>query len=172
MGGEVFRSVRKHYNRQNEFSPREVGLKHPDNSSFIKVRDDGSIEIFAGDEVSIVLNAVSRTITFNADVVKFHTRAQGGLRWNKIAFNERAIGFSEPTFIAVEDNLDVKSVYRGVDYYTDGIPNPERFTFKDPNTGEAITLDQYVARFGVSSLPEEEDKEPQTVLKPNNLREI
>lgn len=168
MSAKFFKSVRENLNRQDRYGNREVGVTHPDNNSFIRLRDDGSVEIFAGEEVSIVLNPISRTVTINADCVKFHTRTEGGLRWNKIAFNERAVGFSEPTFIAVEDTLDIKSVYRGVDYYTDGLLPSARFTFADPTSGEQVTLDEYAARFQTEKAKDEINEK----TNPNSLEEV
>jgi hypothetical protein len=37
--------------KRSSFSRREVGLSHPDTSSFIKLNDRGEIEIFAGEEL-------------------------------------------------------------------------------------------------------------------------
>lgn len=170
MTDEIFDSVRKHLNQQDIFGTREVGVTHPDNGSFVRIKDDGSIELVAGGETSIILD-VSGVVSINADVIKLHTRAEGGFRWNKVAFNERAVGFSEPTFIEVEDTLDIKSIYRGVDYYTDGAVPASKFSFKDPNTGETISLEEYASRFAPESY-EEDDEEPVAALKPNSLREI
>ena len=69
--------------RRNEFSKREVGLNHPDNSSFIRLNDDGDIEIFAAPGVGMIISGDSKTIkntqssfrfafctTFNTRLVK------------------------------------------------------------------------------------------------------
>lgn len=169
MGQDMFKSIRDHLNAQNVYGRREVGLTHPDTSSFIRLRDDGAVEIFAGEEVSLVMHP-SGTVTINADCIKFHTRSGGGLRWNKVAFNDRAVGFSEPTFIKVEDALDVKSVYRGVDYYTEGILPSSSFKFTDPVTGESLTLEEYAAQFRDD--PEVTKSESNPKPNPNNLNEI
>lgn len=102
---------------QEQFSVREVGITHPDNPGFIRICDNGDIEIMAGDGLSIVMNSRSRSISFVADSIKFITKKDGGLKWNRLTFNEKATGFSQPTFLTI-DEREALGVYRGVDYFT------------------------------------------------------
>ena len=67
-------------NRRSQFSQREVGLTHPDTSSFLRLNDEGDIEIFAAPGVGIVISASSNTISFFAEKVRFFLRG----RWIKV----------------------------------------------------------------------------------------
>lgn len=109
--------------QQNTFSANEPGLTHPNQSSHVRLRDNGDIEIVAGDVVSMVMSLSSRTITFTADVVKFLTKDQQGLRWNNLAFNPKAATYSQPTFLALTDD-HIVDLYQGASAY---VP-----TSKDP----------------------------------------
>jgi len=102
---------------QSEFSGREVGVTHPDLPSFIRLGDGGDIEISAGEGLGIILNPRNRSITLIADHVNIMTKHEGGLRWNKVAFNDRAVHFNEPTFMKVDDLEDNHSIYKGVDAF-------------------------------------------------------
>lgn len=85
-------------NKRKNFSAREVGLTHPDNSSFIRLNDSGDIELFAAPGIGIVISAATRTISLFADNIRFHTK-EDGLKWNSMDFNYSANDFTEPTFI-------------------------------------------------------------------------
>ena len=39
--------VEKELTKRKKFSEREVGFTHPDNNSFLRLNDQGDIEIFA-----------------------------------------------------------------------------------------------------------------------------
>lgn len=53
-------SIADELKRRNQFSRREVGLNHPDNDAFIRLNDDGDIEIFAAPGVGMVISATSK----------------------------------------------------------------------------------------------------------------
>ena len=112
----TFDQPNKIYHRQNEFSESEVGLTHPDTAAFFKLCDNGDIELVAGNGVSILMSPRSRSITLNADTIKFMTKHEGGLRWNRLIFNEQASSFQEPTFLDFDDEY-VNDLYRGVEYF-------------------------------------------------------
>lgn len=99
---------------QSRFSESEIGLTHPDTGAFIRLCDNGDVEIVAGEGVSIVMSPRSRSIVFNADSIKFVTKEEGGLRWNRQMFNEKATSFQEPTFLEFDDEF-VYDIYRGVE---------------------------------------------------------
>lgn len=67
---------------------KEVGLKHDEAGSIIKLSDDGCIDIFAGDEVGIRLDPNTRTINFFADHLNIFSgevrmrTAPYGVSWN------------------------------------------------------------------------------------------
>lgn len=102
--------------RDNEFGDREVGLTHPDMPGFIRVRNNGDIEIVAGEELAIILNLSSKSITFVADHIKFVTQDEQGLRWNRISFNNRATKYTEPTFLKSDDERPL-DLYEGVQQF-------------------------------------------------------
>lgn len=87
-------------NRRNQFSQREVGLNHPDTNSFLRLNDEGDIEIFAAPGVGIVISASSRTISFFSEKVRFFC-AEDGLRWNEFNFNYSASDYSQPTLVKI-----------------------------------------------------------------------
>lgn len=150
--------------QQDNFSPTEVGLTHPEMPSFMRLRDNGDVEIVAGEGLSIVMHSAKKSITFEADDIKFLTR-KNGLRWNKLAFNDQAIKFNEPTFLMV-NTKDKYGLYSDVDYYLgekDDEENDEtiingrkldrslpvpNFEVTDPETGETILFAQYVEKYG------------------------
>jgi len=100
---------------QKKFQPREVGLTHPDNPSFFRVRDNGDIEIFAGDGVGIVICPETKSVSFVGDTVKVITNEDDGLKWNDKKFNSKATKFSEPTLTSHDVDDDFKSLYRGIE---------------------------------------------------------
>jgi hypothetical protein len=109
--------------QQNTFAANEPGLTHPMQSSHVRLRDNGDIEIVAGDTISMVMSLSSRTITFTADAVKFLTKDQQGLRWNNLAFNPKASTFSQPTFLALTDD-HIVDLYQGASAYVATSKNP------------------------------------------------
>ena len=86
--------------RRNQFSQREVGLNHPDTNSFLRLNDEGDIEIFAAPGIGIVISATSKTISFFAEKVRFFC-AEDGLRWNEFNFNYSASDYSQPTLVKI-----------------------------------------------------------------------
>jgi hypothetical protein len=102
-------------NQQNEFSHREVGLTHPDKKSFIKLADNGDIHIMAENRVGIIISASQECIFLVADTVKFLTKEEEGLKWNKVAFNSKATSFHEPTF--VYPKKDNNNIYNGISQF-------------------------------------------------------
>lgn len=101
--------------RRNEFSRREVGLNHPDNHSFIRLNDDGDIEIFAAPGVGIVISATSRSISLFGDSVRIFSK-ENGLRWNNYIFNYSAHDYSQPTLIKI-DYRSINSPQNHAQYY-------------------------------------------------------
>lgn len=144
---------------EDEFKDNEVGITHPDTSAFVRLKDNGDVEIVAGEGLMIVLHPTKRSITFVADSIKFLTRDQGGLRWNQSFFNERAANFNEPTLIPADDQ-SASSIYKGVEYFlhdeqpeadpTDVVRRkhfPE-VQVTDPETGDQISYGRYYVKYG------------------------
>lgn len=105
--------------QQDNFSQREVGLNHPDSSAFVRLLDNGDVEISAGSGLSILMHVNGKSITFVADHVNFLTRDVDGIRWNRLSFNERATVFQEPA-LNVMDEQDMNNPYKGTEGYLDG----------------------------------------------------
>ena len=103
--------------KRKEFSDREVGLTHPDLSSFIRLNDQGDIEIFAAPGIGIIISARSKSISFFGDSVRMFTK-EDGLRWNTYNFNYSASSYIEPTLVKI-NNKSIHSAQNGVSYYLD-----------------------------------------------------
>jgi hypothetical protein len=102
--------------RRKEFSNREVGLTHPDNSSFLRIADGGAIEIFACPGVGIVINPGTRSISFFADTVKFYCKDDDGLRWNSMSFNPASDMYNEPALIKTNGFANNPAYHNAVRY--------------------------------------------------------
>jgi hypothetical protein len=130
-GGTV--SENSEMERRKTFSQREVGLTHPDNSSFIRLSDAGDIEIFAAPGVGIVISASSRSISLFAESIKFFTN-EDGLKWNSMEFNHSATSFAEPALV----NADSKSynpAYMNVDFFIENLQKLE-----EEQTQQTVTI--------------------------------
>lgn len=117
IGQKFDTRLRNEVDSRKEFSDREVGLTHPDNRGFLRIADNGDIEIFSGAGIGMIISSESGTISLFADSIRLHTK-DDELRWNGYTFNPSADDFSEPTFI--KTNMQkVHSAVRNVDYYLD-----------------------------------------------------
>lgn len=173
---EKFRRPTHFVQGQDIFRNDEVGITHPNNKAFIRCKDNGDIEIVAGEGCSIILHPAKRSITFVADSIKFLTQSGSqGLTWNNQAFNENADTFNEPTFLPIRDE-DGYSLYKGVDHFLYGdagndvesapiVPDliPPELAMRlggadtvasyptasvtDPETGETVTYQQYYDKY-------------------------
>ena len=85
--------------KENRFGDREVGITHPDISSFMRFADNGDIYIMAQEGLGIIISAAQNCIFLVGDHVKFLTKEDEGLRWNNLAFNPKAVKYSEPSLI-------------------------------------------------------------------------
>jgi len=148
-------SAKNETRRRNEFSDREVGLTHPDLSSFIRLNDAGDIEIFAGPEVGIIISAKSNTISFFADTVKINTK-EDGLKWNTFNFNFSATTFREPTLVRI-NKKKVHSAVNNVSYYLDNLGAADK-----EETQKTVTIN---TDYGFSS-DSQTSSIPQQNLKP------
>jgi hypothetical protein len=122
--------------KRNSFTRREVGLTHPDTSSFIRLSDRGDIEIFAGEELGIVISPSSGSISIFADVVKIFTKEDNGLRWNNMSLNYASDEYSEPALVKTSEK-EINSGFNYADYYLNLIDN-----FDPVETGSSmVTID-------------------------------
>lgn len=106
-----------HKDTQDQFSATEVGVTHPLNSSFVRIRDNGDIEIMAVDGLGITMNVSRRNMTIIADEIKFLTKETSGLRWNNFAFNPNANNFSQPTLTQNPEHTVRVDLYSNVQHY-------------------------------------------------------
>jgi hypothetical protein len=131
--------------KRKEFSEREVGLTHPDLSSFIRLNDRGDIEIFAAPGIGIVISAKSKSISLFGDSVRFFTK-EDGLRWNSYNFNYCASSYIEPTLVKI-NHKNIHSATNGIAYYLNGIEE-----YADQETQTPITI---IGEFGFASKQEQ-----------------
>lgn len=110
--------------QQDTFGSSEVGITHPVQNTHIRLRDNGDVELIAGDNLAIVMSNTSRTITFVADSVKFMTKAQDGFRWNDLSLNPQATNYHQPAFVKHADD-HVIDLYSGFDNYVTTSKNPD-----------------------------------------------
>ena len=106
--------------RRRNFSRREVGLTHPDNSAFIRLNDRGDIEIFSGEELGIVISPSTRSISLFADVVKIYTKEDAGLRWNNKSFNYASDVYNEPALVETSEK-EINPGFNYAAYYLDNL---------------------------------------------------
>jgi hypothetical protein len=105
--------------REDTFHVDDVGITSPYSDSYIRVKKDGIIEIYAGNGTGIFLNPSSRSITFMADCVKFITNNEDGLRWNDMSFNSQATDYTEPSLVPFDQETR-PTIYKDLDdYYED-----------------------------------------------------
>lgn len=79
---------------QDDFiKPDEVALKHPQTGAIVRLRDDGCIDIFAGDQLGIRLDPQTNSINLFGERINFfggqiHFRSKpNGLIWNGYSLN-------------------------------------------------------------------------------------
>lgn len=106
--------------KRSSFSRREVGLTHPDASSFIKLNDRGDIEIFANEELGIIISPNTGTISIFADVFKIYTKEDAGFRWNNKSFNHAGDSYNEPALVQT-DEKEINPGYNYAEYYLKAI---------------------------------------------------
>ena len=119
--------------KRKEFSDREVGITHPDLQSFIRLNDQGDIEIFASPGVGIIISSRSKSISIFGDSIRFFTK-DDGLRWNSYNFNYAASNYIEPTLVKVNPKT-IHSANNKVSYYLDMLK-----TYEDKEEQTPITI--------------------------------
>ena len=140
--------VSEEVKRRNEFSDREVGLTHPDLSSFLRLNDQGDIEIFAAPGVGIVISSKSKSISFFGDSVRFFCQ-EDGLRWNNYKFNYAASSYIEPTLVKI-NRKSIHSAQNGISHYMDMIS-----VLEEEEQQKTITIDKSYGYGNAQVLPEQ-----------------
>lgn len=87
---------------QNQFSLREPGLTHPDNETYIKLRDNGDIELVVSEGLGMVFNKRKRSVTIIADEIKFLTSLGDSITWNDKKLNSQAVLYTQPALVPTE----------------------------------------------------------------------
>jgi len=74
--------------KEKEPTPDDVIMKHPENGANIRIKDNGTIQMFAGNGTGIKIDPNSSSLQFFSDktifqsnYINFHTDRRG-LRWN------------------------------------------------------------------------------------------
>jgi hypothetical protein len=116
--------IEKEIEKRREFSDREVGITHPDLSSFIRLNDQGDIEIFAAPGIGIVISARSKSVSLFGDAIRFFSK-EDGLRWNSYNFNYSASSYVEPTLVKINQKT-IHSAVNGVYHFLDRLSDLEQ----------------------------------------------
>lgn len=118
--------------RRNSFSNREVGITHPDTSAYIKLCDNGDIEIMAAPGVGIIISALNKSITLHADDIKIYSKPNG-LNWNENYFNPNSDSFEEP---ALQKNSPefYNSAFNGIELLLEEIRSLNTTTITDEDS--------------------------------------
>lgn len=111
-----FKRPTQNYQNQNSYGPREIGLIHPDLSTFVRLNDAGDIEIVVDDGLAIVLHRKSKSITFVADSIKILTKEGDSIRWNNSNLNSRATDFTQPALLPLTVS-EAPALYDGSEEY-------------------------------------------------------
>ena len=104
---------------QEKFSMTEVGITHQFTDAYVRLTDDGDVEIVAAPGLAIVLHPQNRSITFVADRVKFMTKDENGMLWNDKSFNPQATKFTEPAFLPFDMHEGFSGAFSGIDDFLD-----------------------------------------------------
>lgn len=138
--GSSIRGIRSEFvlNQRSEFSRREVGLNHPDMPNFIKLSDNGEIEIMTCPGVGIIISPVTRSVSIFADTLKIYTTEDDGIRWNKYSFNYAASDFTEPALVPIPD-FQKSPAYFGSEKNIDDIKKIKNTN--QTRNSEAVTIE-------------------------------
>lgn len=82
--------------RRRKIQEDEVGIKHPKNNSFIKIKDDGTIEAFAGNGSGIRINP-DESMQLFGDIQVIGNKFQGISQKNESIFNGNKLSGDYPS---------------------------------------------------------------------------
>lgn len=89
-------SYSEEFSKRRKIQEKEVGLKHPNNNSFIKIKDNGTIEMFSGDGGGIRLHPDNKVQLFG-DIQLIGNNFQGLTPQNQASFNNDEFGADYPS---------------------------------------------------------------------------
>lgn len=95
--------------RQSKFSSREVGINHPDMQGFIKIADNGDIQIMASEDLGIIISPSKQSIFFVGKTAKFATNE---IKWNQNKFNPYATTYEQSTLLESSPTNLYEDVYK------------------------------------------------------------
>lgn len=101
---------------QDKFAPREPGLTHPDTDAYIRLRNNGDLELVISDGLGMVFNKRKRSVTIIADEIKFLTNPGDSIRWNDKRLNSQAFLFTQPALVPTEEQ-ELYSPYNGTEEF-------------------------------------------------------
>lgn len=101
---------------QDQFSLREVGMTHPDNASFLRIKDNGDIELSSAEGCGIILHAATGNVTVVGNEIRFITNDGNTIRWNSRRFNSRSVVFTQPALVEMDDD-EQYSPYSGAEAF-------------------------------------------------------
>lgn len=98
-------SYEEEFKKRRKIQEDEVGIKHPKNDSFIKIKDDGTIEAFAGGASGIRIHPDNRMQIFG-DIQLIGNRVHGITPKNQTVFNDISsdifVEYVKDTFLDIE----------------------------------------------------------------------
>lgn len=101
----------KEFKRRRMIQENEIGLKHPKNNSYIKIKDDGTIEAFAGNGSGIRINN-DETMQFFGNIQAIGNKFQGITKKNEASFNEEAASGQYPSLEEKGLSEDLKTLIK------------------------------------------------------------
>lgn len=98
----------------NLYKLREVGVTHPDTMSYIKISNNGDIELVYGEGCAIIVSSTQNRITIVCDEMKIFTNEEDGIVWNGLSFNPASISYHQPA-LRQTDTEENKRVYKSLE---------------------------------------------------------
>ena len=107
-------SYKEEFEERRKIQENEVGIKHPKNDSFIKIKDDGTIEAFAGNGSGIRINA-DETVQVFGNIQMIGNEVQGVTRINESSFNGNQLSGEYPSLKEKGISEGVKKIKKEVE---------------------------------------------------------
>jgi hypothetical protein len=99
MMDNLYKHPRRDLEVEQRFSTTELGFRHPFTGSYIRVGDDGSIQITVGDSGRTGITLDENGITIFGDKITILS-GPNGFSWNGKDFNPCSDRVDEPTLIS------------------------------------------------------------------------
>lgn len=92
----------------NNFDNNELGLIHEENKSIIKIKKDGSIDIFTSENNGLNISPITNTITILSDNVNSHSN-QWSVQSQKINFNCEDFIVNSKNIVLNSNNIELQN---------------------------------------------------------------